>query len=253
MYYSVQQIIFLIFTPTVSIKVIFFSLSFFGYLGTFLLMRKGFKFNAYSSLLCSSLFLFNGFFVYRAIAGHLAYLSYIFIPLYCYLVIKSSKDANNSKYIYVVASALIFAHFFHSGSGPIILIIFTSILTVLLLYSLLKNSFKIFFQFILSLMIGTLISLSRITANIFFLTNFPRNYPPTEFNSFISYVKTFFLSFFWKPDQQHFNENIKSMFPFGLHEMEYGLSIVPLILIFLFLFLNKKGHKLFNFDIRMLG
>ena len=243
MYYSIQQFIFIIFSPILSIKIIFFIFSLFGYLGTFLLMRRGFKLDAYSSLLCSCLFLFNGFFVYRVISGHLAYLSYIFIPLYCYLVIQSSKNLNNLKYLYIVLSALVFAHFFHSGSGPIILIIFTSILIVFLIYSLLQNSFKIFFQFVQSLIMGTLISLSKITATLFFLTNFPRNYPPTEFTSLISYIKTFFFSFFLQPNIQYFNKNLESTFPFGLHEIEYGISIIPLILIFLFIFLNIKNYK----------
>ena len=84
MYYSIQQIIFLIFDPILSIKIFFLILSGFSYVGMFLLTKKNFKFNNYVSLLCASLFLFNGFFVYRAIAGHVAYLSYIFVPLYCF-------------------------------------------------------------------------------------------------------------------------------------------------------------------------
>ena len=165
----------------------------------FLLMSKNFKFNIYTSLLCASLFLFNGFFVYRAIAGHVAYLSYVFVPLYCFFLIKSWEEkTDKSGYIYLILSAIIFANFFHSGSGPIILIIFTSILSVLLLYSHLINSLKIFLRFIMSLFLGTLISLSKITASLFFLNNFPRHYLATEFNSFASFIKTFFLSFFFK-------------------------------------------------------
>ena len=144
MYYSIQQVIYLIFDPLLSTKIFFFILSVFGYLGTFLLIKKNFKFNNYVSLLCAGLFLFNGFFVYRAIAGHVAYLSYVFIPFYCYFLIASLEKKSN--YIYLVLSALVFANFFHSGSGPIVLIIFTSILFVILLYSHLENDFRIFFK-----------------------------------------------------------------------------------------------------------
>ena len=149
MYYSIQQIIFLIFDPILSLKIFFLILSGFSYVGMFLLTKKNFKFNNYVSLLCASLFLFNGFFVYRAIIGHVAYLSYIFVPLYCYFLIKSCENlSNNSSYVYLILSSIIFANFFHSGSGPIIFIIFVSILSVLLFYSHLINSFKIFFKFI---------------------------------------------------------------------------------------------------------
>ena len=253
MYYSIPQIIFLIFDPILSVKIIFFLLSILGYMGMFLLANKNFKFNIYISLLCASLFLFNGFFVYRAIAGHVAYLSYIFIPLYSYFLIKSYENqSNNSSYVYLILSSIIFANFFHSGSSPIILIIFTSILSVLLFYSHLVNSFKIFAKFVFSLSLGVAISLSKITATIFFMENFPRKYPATEFHSLLLFIKTFFLSFFYKPNEKYFNDNVISMFPFGIHEMEYSVSIVPIILLFFIPFLNRNIFKLNYYNIRFL-
>ena len=87
-----------------------------------------------------------------------------------------------------------------------------------------------------NIFLGVLISLSKITAALFFLENYPRKYPPTEFHSLFSFFKNIFLSFFIKPDEKYFNENLTSMFPFGLHEMEYSLSIVPLILLFFVFF-----------------
>ena len=246
MYYSIPQIIFLIFNPILSVKLIFLFLSALSYMGMFLLVNKNFKFDIYTSLLCASLFLFNGFFVYRAISGHVAYLSYIFIPIYCFFLIQSYENQlkNKSSFVYLILSSIIFANFFHSGSGPIILIILISILSVLSFYSLFIQSLKIFVRFVLSVFLGILISLSKITAVLFFLSNFPRNYPTTEFHSFFSFVKTFFLSFFVQPDQEYFNDNLTSMFPFGLHEIEFGVSLVPLILIFFIFFLNKKKFKL---------
>ena len=246
MYYSIPQIIFLIFNPILSVKLIFLFLSALSYMGMFLLVNKNLKFDIYTSLLCASLFLFNGFFVYRAISGHVAYLSYIFIPIYCFFLIQSYENQlkNKSSFVYLILSSIIFANFFHSGSGPIILIILISILSVLSFYSLFIQSLKIFVRFVLSVFLGILISLSKITAVLFFLNNFPRNYPTTEFHSFFSFVKTFFLSFFVQPDQEYFNDNLTSMFPFGLHEIEFGVSLVPLILIFFIFFLNKKKFKL---------
>ena len=253
MYYSIPQIIFLIFSPAVSVKIIFFFLSSLSYIGMFLLVNKNFKFDIYTSLLCASLFLFNGFFIYRSIAGHVAYLSYIFVPLYSYFLIKSYENrSNKASYVYLILSSIIFANFFHSGSGPIILIIFTSILTVLLFYSHLVNSFKIFGKLILSLLLGISISLSKITSSLFFLNNFPRQYPATEFDSLFSFIKVFFMSFFFKPNQKDFNESITSMFPFGIHEMEYSVSIIPIILLFFIPFLNKKTLKLDYYNIRFL-
>jgi hypothetical protein len=247
MYYSIPQLIFIIFNPVTSVKIIFFIFSLISYIGMFLLANKVFRFSSYTALLCASLFLFNGFFTYRAIAGHVAYLSYIFIPLYCFFLIKSHEsNSKKIKNIYFIISSIIFANFFHSGSSPIIFILFVCILSIILFYSHLINSIKVFYTFIASITLGTLISLSKISASLFFIKNFPRQYPSTEFNSFISFVETFFLSFFIKPNQQHFNESIKSMFPFGVHEMEYTIGIVPLILLILSIFLIKNTYK-FNY------
>ena len=247
-YYSIPQLIFLIFDPISSIKITFFIMSLISYLGMYLLLRKNFKFDNYTSLLCASLFLFNGFFVYRAIQGPL--ISYVIVPLYCFFLIKSFENYHKKiNYIYLIISSIIFAHFFHSGSGSVILIILTSITCILLFYSQLIRSFKILINFFLSLFLGVLISLSKITAALFFLENFPRKYPPTEFHSLFSFFKNIFLSFFIKPDEKYFNENLTSMLPFGLHEMEYSLSIVPLILLFFVFFLNKKIFKFEYFNL----
>ena len=247
-YYSIPQFIFLIFNPVLSIKITFFIMSLMGYLGMYLLLRKNFKFDSYTSLLCASLFLFNGFFVYRAIAGPL--ISYVLVPLYCFFLIKSLENYQGKiNYIYLVISSIFFAHFFHSGSGSLILLILTSITCILLFYSQLIKNFKIFINFSLSLSVGILISLSKITAVLFFFENFPRKYSPTEFHSLFSFFKNMFLFFFIKPDEKYFNDNITSMFPFGLHEMEYGLSIVPLILLFSIFFLNKKIVKFEYFSL----
>ena len=152
-------------------------------------------------------------------------------------------------YKHLIFSSIIFAYFFHSGSGSIILIILTSVLCLLLFYSLIIQNLKIFFNFFLSSVLGVLISFSKITAVLFFFDNFPRKYPPTEFYSIIVFFKNFFLSFFIKPDASYFNGNITSMFPFGLHEMDYSVSIVPLILLFCIFFINKKHRKLQYFNL----
>ncbi|HJO77119.1 MAG TPA: hypothetical protein QF874_00575, partial [Pelagibacteraceae bacterium] len=255
LYYSIPQIIFLIFDPVLSLKVTFFIFSLVAYVGMLLLLKVNFKFNSYIALLCASLFLFNGFFVYRAIAGPL--LTHIFIPLYCFFLIQSYSYTDQSKhklsFIYLILSSFVFANFFHSGSGSTILIILTNIMLILTFYThFVVQSLKIFVHFIYSIFFGILISLSKITAVLFFLNNFPRHYPPTEFVSFFSFFKTFFLSFFIKPNEEYFNENITSMFPFGVHEMEYGLSVVPLIILFFIFFLRKNSIKFNYYNTRFL-
>lgn len=251
MYYSLSQIIFLIFNPILSIKIIFFVSSLIAYVGMFFLAKKNFKLDRYTSLLCASLFLFNGYFIYRAIPGHVSHLSYVFIPLYCYFLINSfESQSKKSSIVYLVLSSIVFANFFHSGSGPIIFMIFASILFVFLFYSHFAKHLNIFINFILSLFLGVLISISKISAVLFILNNFPRKYPIMQFDSLFSYVKTFFLSFFFKPDEKYFNDNISSMFPLRVHEIEYSVSIVPLILLLFVFSLRNKIFKLNYYNLQ---
>ena len=67
MYYSFQQLLFIIFSPLVALKISFLFFSLIAFIGTFLLMYKAFKVNIYIALISAALFLFNGFFNYRAI------------------------------------------------------------------------------------------------------------------------------------------------------------------------------------------
>ena len=116
MYYSIIQIIFLIFDPIFAIKTTFFFMSLMSYVGMFLLAKKGFKFKNYSALLCATLFLFNGFFIFRSIAGHVSYLSYIYVPLYCYFLIASSEYITSRKgVIYILHVLFSFCSFFPRG------------------------------------------------------------------------------------------------------------------------------------------
>ena len=247
MFYSINQFIFLILDPITSLKVMFFLHAFVAYIGMYLLSNKNFKFNKYNSLLCASLFLFNGFFMYRAIPGHVGHLSYVFIPIYCYFLINSAESKlKNQRIIYLFLSSIIFANFFHSGSGSIMPIISASIFFVLSFYAHFFKKLKIFAYLFFSFFIGTLISLSKISAVLFFLKNYPRKYLATQFDSSFAYIKNFFLSFFLKPDKDYFNGNVKSMFPLEVHELEYGISIVPLLLL-LFIFFIKKEKIKFNF------
>ena len=251
MYYSFQQLIFLFFSPLVSLKLMFFFFSLIGFLGTFFLLNKSFKKNAYISLIAASLFLFNGFLNYRAIIGHVTFLSYAFIPLYCYLVIKSFENKQNkSKSIfYLLISSIVFANFFHSGSGTIIIEITLSIIFILLIYVYLNEKLKIIYNLILSLLTGMLISSSKIYASISFLSNFPREYPPLAFENYYQLVVTTFKSLFLYPNISEFNSIIinKVVKNMRVHEIEYGISVVPLLVLILFL-INFKKIKFNNLN-----
>ena len=176
MYYSIQQLFFLFFSPLTSLKLMYLFFSFGCFLGTFLLLHKSFNRNIYISLIAATLFLFNGFFNYRFIVGHATYFNFIFIPFYCYLLIKSFESENNNakSIFYILVSSLLLTHILQSSLGPIGIIVVLSIIFVISIHIYVKEKLKIINYLILSFVIAFLIAASKINASLSFLTHFPK-------------------------------------------------------------------------------
>ena len=250
MYYSFQQLIFVIFSPLVALKLSFLFFSLIAFFGTFLLMYKTFKLNIYISLLSASLFIFNGFFNYRAIIGHYSFLSYVFIPIYCYVLIKSFENNNykQKSFFYLIISSLLFANFIHSGSSSLIVVITLSIIFIILIYVYLNEKIKIIYNLLLSFIIGLAISSSKISASFAFINNFTREYPPLVFKNFFDLLSNTFQSLFFYPSINKFNSQVINNVTnqLQIHEIEFGVSIIPLI-IFIICFFHLKKLKQNNF------
>lgn len=254
MFYSIQQIFYIIFEPILATKILFIYFSLISYFGMFLLLKKSFNYNFNISLLGATLFLFNGFFVYRFIVGHLGYINFSFVPLFCFFLISSLKTKNYylSK-IYLVFSALILSSSIYSGASSFIFMITLSIILVLLIFNIKYQNIKlIILKLFYSFIIAMAISLSKVSSAFFFLENIQRNYEPVYFQSFIGYIYSSFKSFFIFPDIEYFNKLVTNEITgtIGIHEIEYGISIVPLFaLIIIFFDLKKYNFFKINFNI----
>ena len=250
-FYSVQQIFYILFEPLTATKVLFIYFSLLGYCGMFFLLRRSFKVPFLISLLGSAVFIFNGFYVSRAIVGHVPYMNFILIPLYCFFLFEGfSNKSIFTRNIYLILSALILSSFIYSGAGPIMPLILLSILSVLLFFYFQTYNLKdIFLATLKSFFIAILISSSKISASIHYLTNFERKLLPTYFENPIDYLNIIFKALFFSPDIKFFNDVImnKNIKGFGLHEIEFGVSILPLLLLVLFLYNIKYFLENKNF------
>ena len=242
-FYTLPQLLFIIFSPIFALKLMFLLFSLTGFIGTFLLMNKSFKSNQYISLIAASIFLFNGFFNYRAIIGHITYLNFIFVPIYCFLLIKSFESYENKKknIFYILISALIYSHIIQSSGGPPGIIITMSILFVISLYIYFSEKLKIIYNLFFSFFIGLLISSSKIIASLHFLKNFQRDYTPIFFKNYYDLTINFFQSLFLFPSAK-FNFDIVNSLPYKVqvHEIEFGITVVPLIMFAIFIGFIKK-------------
>ena len=243
-YYSFQQLLFIFFSPLVALKISFFIFSLTAFIGIFLLANKSFKLNIYISLIAATLFLFNGFFNYRAIIGHFSFLSYVFIPIYCFTLICSFEVSGEKlqKIFYMLVSSILFANFIHSGSSSLIIVITLSIILIVLIYIYINNNLKIIYNLFISLFLGLIISSSKINASFAFLSNFTREYPPLLFENFVSLLINTVKSLFFFPDINRFNSDAINQVTnqLQIHEIEFGVSIIPIIIFVFFIFYIKK-------------
>jgi len=243
-FYSFQQIIFILFSPVMALKLSFLFHSLISFFGFFFLVNKSFKLNIYLSLLAATLFLFNGFFNYRAIIGHLSFLSYAFIPLYSLVLIHSfeKREEKIKSFFYLLISSLLFANFIHSGASSLIVVISLSIIFILSLYIYINGNLKIVNKFTYSILIGLIISSSKINASFAFINNFTREYPALLFKNSFDFFENTLRSLFFYPNEDKFNlktiNNVTNNLQ--IHEMEFGLSVVPLIILLIFVFKIKK-------------
>ena len=251
-YYSFQQIIFIFFSPLMALKLSYLFFSLISFFGFFLLVNKSFKLNIYLSLLAATLFLFNGFFNYRAIIGHWSFLSYVFIPVYCFILIHcfEKREEKLKSFFYLLISSLLFANFIHSGASSLIIVIGLSILSVLTLYIYINGDIKIIYKLIHSIFIGLIISSSKINASFAFINNFTREYPPLLFKNSFDFFENVIRSLYFYPNEDNFNLNTINNVTNNLqiHELEFGLSVVPLIIFLIFiLYIKKVNISKFNF------
>ena len=210
MYYSIQQIFYIFFEPILATKILFIYFSLISFVGMFLLLKKSFNYNFNISLLGATLFLFNGFFIYRFIIGHLGYVNFSLVPLFCFFFISSLKTRNNylSK-IYLRLSAFVLSSCIYSGASSFIFMITLSIFLILLIFNFKYQNFKsIIGKLLISLIISITLSLSKISSGYFFLENFPRSYDPVYFENFTNYIYSTFRSIFVFPDIEHLNQSI---------------------------------------------
>ncbi len=251
-YYSLIQVLFIFFSPSSSIKIFFFILSFLSFIGTFLLFKRSFKFSKYISLICSSIFLFAGNNVYPMLAGHVNLVLFMLVPINCYLIIESLQNKNsNLKYICLILSSIIFSSYIYGGAAAIFPFIVVTSFIIILIFSIESKNNLIFKNYFLSLFIGLIISASKISYTLHLLENFPRKLDSTILTNFLNFLYTFVTSFFLVPDPFFYERqqfNIKKTY-MHLHGLEFGLSVIPLLMFFLLIFNYKKIKKIeFNFN-----
>ena len=88
LYVSLPQLLVLVTDFATAFRVTFVIFAAVGFWGTYLLLRRVFALRMPASVLGAVIFLFNGFYSHRFVIGHLAFHSFMLVPLIAYLLAK---------------------------------------------------------------------------------------------------------------------------------------------------------------------
>ena len=245
-YFSVPQFLTFFINPLAAVRTTFLIFACLGYWGMYLLVRSIFRASGWSALLAGALFLFNGFFTYRFIIGHMEFHGFMLVPLLAFFLLR--VEDRQSPYwklrcgLDISAGALLLAYLFNSGMVQLLLPALLGIMLLALTLSLYNSSERILPMFscrlLLSGVLALCLSAAKLVAALSFLSNLSRNSYPLpgvegigKLLLFIGRVLTFGGG---GVDSSRVLSNWPYSMPMPQHEFEYGLTVVPAVLIALF-------------------
>ena len=119
----------------------------------------------------------------------------------------------------------------HSGGSRIIVEIVLSIYFLTLLYIIRFKNLKIILNISLILLIGLMISSSKIYAAWAFVSNISREMQPIQYLSVVDFFKVFFDIFFFVPRSNITDHVIYTSHNLSIEELSFNITIVPLLIL----------------------
>ena len=235
LFFSAPQFLNFYFDPITSIQITVMLFAAFGFLGTYLLMRKTFALKENAAIFAAGLFLFNGFFAYRMIIGHLGYHSFMLLPLIAYFLLQPLDTRNLIKELSMsVIAALLSSYVFYSGGVHLLLPILLAVSVIIILVGINHQELKYpIYRAMLAVFLTLLISSSKLHVALATLSNFSRDYYllPGIDNIFyalwVPIKSLFFTAYTWVDTNRIF---VNSQWTIERHELELSLTFIPLIL-----------------------
>ncbi len=234
-YFSVPQFLVFLVSPMRAVRLTFLAFSLIGLAGSYALMRCAFRSSRIAATVAAGLFLFNGFFVYRMLIGHLTFHAFALTPLMVAVLLPAG--ACRRQPITEIAgrlcvAALCLAYMIQSGMVHGILPALLSTAVIFLIHRLLFG--RNWQPWLLLAGAGTLslaLCAGKLVAEFALLSNFPRDfYPLPGIAGLPATVLAALQTLFVSPPANAENVLTNSKWALERHEWEYGVSAAPLLL-----------------------
>lgn len=252
-YVSVMQFFTFLVDPLTSIRLSLLLFAALGFWGFYLLLSRIFKTGRWTALLGGTIFLFNGLYAYRFVVGHMEFHSFMLTPLVAFLLLTAEPSTNPlwrwHRARNIICSSLLISYAFMSGMTQLIVPSLIAAMVVALLAKLAFGDQLDLRGALLRLLLagaGALgLSAAKLVAAMSFLANFPRDsylLPGVDsVGKLLGLVlealaiggigidgATRIVNFQWSLDR---------------HEFEFGLTLVPFLLIIVGVILNFRHWR----------
>ena len=231
-YFSAPQVLTLFVSPLRAIQITFMLFAFIGMWGTYRLMRVAFGASRTASVIAAALFLFNGFYAYRMLIGHLTFHAFALTPLLMAMLLPragKAMPAIGETIFRTCIAGLCLAYMFHSGMIHGIPPLLMACAIVILIHGM-----RVGFQpWSWALMAGAgLLSLGlsagKLYAALSLANAFPRDfYKLPGADNIAQLLWAVFSSLFWRPPPDAL---VNSDWSQVRHEWEYGLTLAPVFI-----------------------
>ncbi len=230
MYFSIPQLLTIFGNPQQAVYWSFLLFSALGALGMYLYCRALGLSGALALLGCA-LFSLNEFYIARMAAGHFSYHMFPLIPLIAWLCIRAAGVISYRAYPPIVLAGLLIAYFVHGGALNFVVPAMLSVAGLLLVHAMVKGEFRSLWHFLQSGCLAILLSASKLAAGYAFVRHFPRESLSLGlFDGPADALYAIITMLFLNP--------WISLLPIEIdyavmaHELRFGVSLVPLLLLF---------------------
>jgi hypothetical protein len=228
-YYSLPQFLTFIVDPLAAVRATFAIFAAIGAVGTYVLIRRRFRASDAAAAVAAVLFLFNGFYAYRVIIGHLTFHPFALTPWLAVLFLPGIRSRGVARdAVAAIIGGAFLAYMFQAGMVHGMVPVALAVAVILLAHgSIAGHSWRPWRRFAAAIAVSLALSASRLVAALAFLRNFPRSeYPLPGFASLADAFHYAFLSLFWEPSPAGLAALSNTFIVLDRHEWEYGVSLL---------------------------
>ena len=181
MYLSVPQFLSFAVGPARAVQLTFVIFAGAGFAGFYALMRHSFRTSQWVALMGGVIFMFNGFYAYRFIIGHLTFHAFMLAPLIAVCVLAGRRPDRGHRVFdfWVAIAALIIAYMVQSGMVHALPPSLVGVAVIMMAHALMFGvRWRVFARLALACAIALVLSAGKLAAALAFMAQYPRDMLP---------------------------------------------------------------------------